>query len=207
MLLHFSVQSPTHLRGRGRLSKLHTSTSSLNGEPSPKLPKLSPKILKKEKLDFIDEELSPRRLTRQSIHERKDSGKLSENESADDNEKDIDRKSDSVSSSRRWRKGRKSSVNKEMVEIKEEELPPERPGPSTRRGDRPPPLLLPSAVSGDKAPESSNDSTDSLTAANKEDVISNVLSWQLLPPEEWQAFAPSLVYGAQHLLRLFGMIF
>jgi hypothetical protein len=71
-------------------------------------------------------------------------------------EKDIDKKSDGVSSNhKRGRKGRKSIGHKDLTEVKEEEISPERPGPSTRRGDRPPPLLLPSAVSGqDKALES-----------------------------------------------------
>lgn len=207
-----SMQSPGRPPGRGRPSKHHTAASSCNGEPSPKLPKLSPKIFKKEKIDFTqEEEITPRRLTRQSIHEvvKKDTDKVSgtESSSADDNERDIDKKSDSVTSShKRGRKRRKSSGNKDLTELKEEEIPPEKPGPSKRRGDRPPPLLLPSAVSGqDKTQEStgSNESSDSNTAANREDVINSVLSWQLLPPEAYQTYAPSLVYGAQHLLRIF----
>lgn len=208
-----SMQSPGRPPGRGRPPKHHTAaSSSFNGEPSPKLPKLSPKIFKKEKIDFTqEEEITPRRLTRQSIHEvvKKDTDKVSgtESSSADDNERDIDKKSDSVASShKRGRKRRKSSGNKDLTELKEEEIPPERPGPSTRRGDRPPPLLLPSAVSGqDKTQEStgSNESSDSNTAANREEVINSVLSWQLLPPEAYHTYAPSLVYGAQHLLRIF----
>ena len=212
-IYYYSMQSPIRTPARGRSSKHHTSSSSMNGEPSPKLPKLSPKIFKKDRLDFTEDEVTPRRMTRQSIHEcgKKDGSKVSgtESSSADDMEKDIDKKSDGVSSNhKRGRKGRKSIGHKDLTEVKEEEISPERPGPSTRRGDRPPPLLLPSAVSGqDKALEStgSNDSSDSMTAANREDVINSVLSWQLLPQESCQTFAPSLVYGAQHLLRLFGM--
>lgn len=80
----------------------------------------------------------------------------------------------------------------------------------SRRGDPPPPLLIPSAISHKQETstpaESLVSSVDSGPASGKEFSVECLLSWQLLPDEIAQKVpaAPSLIYGAQHLLRLFG---
>jgi len=55
-------------------------------------------------------------------------------------------------------------------------------------------------------PESLDSSADSVLPSGRENTVENLLSWQLLPQEEAQKSPayPSLVYGAHHLIRLFG---
>ena len=45
------------------------------------------------------------------------------------------------------------------------------------------------------------------TLAEKEGVLNSVLSWKLIPDEVYSGTPtpPSVLYGSQHLLRMFGM--
>ena len=83
----------------------------------------------------------------------------------------------------------------------------------TEKNERPPPLLIPCNISGarqngaDKIPEKgAPDSTDSLGDNGREEILANILQWQLAPPEALSKLPtpPCMLYGSQHLLRLFG---
>ena len=78
--------------------------------------------------------------------------------------------------------------------------------------ERPPPLLIPCNISTrqqngtEKVVEKAAGSTDSMGESGKEEILENILSWRMLPPEIESKLPtpPSLLYGPQHLLRMFG---
>lgn len=78
--------------------------------------------------------------------------------------------------------------------------------------DRPPPLLIPCNLipsnqnGADKTLKvEAPGSSDSLGDNGREEILSNILSWKLLPEEALIQLPtqPSILYGAQHLLRMF----
>lgn len=79
------------------------------------------------------------------------------------------------------------------------------------KSERPPPLLIPCNISTrqqngvDKVPEKATGSTDSGGESGREEILENILSWRMLPPEIEAKLPtpPSLLYGPQHLLRMF----
>ena len=82
----------------------------------------------------------------------------------------------------------------------------------TDKTERPPPLLIPCNISTrqqngvEKVPEKAAGSTDSGGESGREEILENILSWRMLPPEIEAKLPtpPSLLYGPQHLLRMFG---
>lgn len=82
----------------------------------------------------------------------------------------------------------------------------------TDKSERPPPLLIPCNISSrqqngvNKVTEKAAGSTDSMGDSGKEEILENILSWRMLPPEIENKLPtpPSLLYGPQHLLRMFG---
>lgn len=78
--------------------------------------------------------------------------------------------------------------------------------------ERPPPLLIPCHISArqngnEKVPEKrANGSVDSTGDNGREEILANIFQWQLAPQEALYRLPtpPSMLYGAQHLLRLFG---
>ena len=87
----------------------------------------------------------------------------------------------------------------------------------SEKGERPPPLLIPCTISTrqqngvEKAPveKAAAGSTDSGGESGREEILENILSWRMLPPEIEAKLPtpPSLLYGPQHLLRMFGKLF
>lgn len=201
---------------------LRASTNlSSNGNLSPKIPKLSPEIFK-DKLEFEaaeQDELAPRRLTRQSVLDNAKKGadaKQASSESLPHSEENNreEQKADSVRKKETRRSRRYSSSHQScstaIVKTEPSDTGAEAQSPKDTE-DAPPPLLIPSSISSQKPSDNgSQDSKGSSGASSescKEDILDRILSWQLLPPEKIQAnpTAPSLLYGAHHLLRLFGM--
>lgn len=200
--------------------RANTNLSS-NGNLSPKIPKLSPEIFK-DKLEFEateQDELAPRRLTRQSVLDNAKKGtdaKQASSESLPHSE-ESNREEQKVDSVRKkeTRRSRRYSSSHQSCSTAIVKTEPSDTGAETQSRkdpeDAPPPLLIPSAISSQKPSDNgSQDSKGSSGASSescKEDILDRILSWQLLPPEKIQAnpTAPSLLYGAHHLLRLFGM--
>ena len=83
------------------------------------------------------------------------------------------------------------------------------------KSERPPPLLIPCNISTrqqngtEKVAEKAAGSTDSNGESGREEILENILSWRMLPPEIETKLPtpPSLLYGPQHLLRMFGKYF
>ena len=202
------------------------SSHQSNGESSPKIPKLSPKIFK-EKLEFGDppkvEEVTQRRMTRRSLHDQESLKKecpkspivlVDVLSGSDDNERE-ERRSETTRR-RGHKRNRKfsetvtleSSYKNDVAVV----LEPVENGTSKPKVDRPPPLLIPSAISSKPSEGSGNESKgssvdgDPSSVAYQEDVVDRIMAWQLLPSDMTQISpnSPSLLYGAQHLLRLFG---
>lgn len=82
------------------------------------------------------------------------------------------------------------------------------------REERPPPLLIPCNLLSNSRPQNgaekpvekgAPESTDSAGDSGKE-ILANILQWKLLPPDAVSQLPtpPALLYGAHHLLRLFG---
>lgn len=223
-IVYFSVvHSPTAKKSPvKRKHGLRASTNlSSNGNLSPKIPKLSPEIFK-DKLEFEaaeQDELAPRRLTRQSVLDNAKKGadaKQASSESLPHSEENNreEQKADSVRKKETRRSRRYSSSHQScstaIVKTEPSDTGAEAQSPKDTE-DAPPPLLIPSSISSQKLSDNgSQDSKGSSGASSescKEDILDRILSWQLLPPEKIQAnpTAPSLLYGAHHLLRLFGM--
>ena len=81
------------------------------------------------------------------------------------------------------------------------------------KNERPPPLLIPCNISTRQqngtekgATDKAGGSTDSNGESGREEILENILSWRMLPPEIEAKLPtpPSLLYGPQHLLRMFG---
>lgn len=195
------------------------------GESSPKIPKLSPKIFKKEKLEFEllpPEETTPRRITRQALH---DNARKSTHETEVNKPIKLDNKTAQpiktetekpveASPVKKPKKRKISELEKltgvVVMETEDQEshvnnTPSE--GLSSRRADPPPPLLIPSVPSSQfGGQESTSSSNETDPPVLRENTVQSVLSWQLIPESvaETIKVTPSMVYGAQHLLRLFG---
>lgn len=81
------------------------------------------------------------------------------------------------------------------------------------KSERPPPLLIPCNVSvlrtdgqsNKGAEKGASGSTDSKGDNGREEILANILKWQLLPSEALSKLPtpPCMLYGSQHLLRLF----
>ena len=79
--------------------------------------------------------------------------------------------------------------------------------------ERPPPLLIPCNLLSarqngtEKGPDKgTSGSTDSIGESGREEILENILTWQMLTPEALEQLPtpPALLYGAHHLLRMFG---
>lgn len=225
-LLCFRATNSSSLTKKSPVKRKHSlrtnPTLSSNGNLSPKIPKLSPEIFK-DKMEFevVEQgEFAPRRLTRQSLL---DSAKKvidskqtpsehslgSEEIDKEDHKTDSTRKKETRSS----RSHRYSSSHPSCSTTTVKNEPPDSGAEahsSRDHEDAPPPLLIPSAISKQKSLDNgSQDSKGSSRTSSescKEDILDRILSWQLLPAEKLQSnlTAPSLLYGAHHLLRLFG---
>jgi hypothetical protein len=160
---------------------------------------------------------APRRLTRQSLidnakktsdwkHVPSEHSVSSEDIDKEDHKTDSARKKETRSS----RSHRYSSSHPSCSSTAVKSEPPDSGAEAHPSEDAPPPLLIPSAISKQKSLDNgSQDSKGSSAASSescKEDILDRILSWQLLPAEKLQTnpTAPSLLYGAHHLLRLFG---
>lgn len=220
-------------------SRRRTSTrlhSSSGGEPSPKIPKLSPKVPKEDESES-DEPPPPRRLTRQSVSEVSKKGP----------EVTCSQRSRHTSqTNRRLSRSDRASVSLEpkVTRSTRRHGSVTSPGPSDKQPDGPdiaqeatttttisnhtqqesvsqsvlsglsqrvtppPPLLLPSAISSKgSSPHltpTSQTQHNSQTASDKEMALNEVLAWKMLTPEQEKSALPCLIYGAHHLLRLFG---
>ncbi|XP_021363200.1 male-specific lethal 3 homolog isoform X2 [Mizuhopecten yessoensis] len=214
-----SLQSPLIKTPMSKAKQFQgaVSTTPGTGDSSPKIPKLSPKVFKREKIEFDlaskSEEVTPRRLTRQAAQ---DSAKkyptFPQEASSSTDEVDIEKRGEVTPNKRRESRRRKysdsSSLNPVAVKMEcgYEGSEGGGSGVVSRRADPPPPLLIPSVISNQASGHGSVDSSgDSVQPTGRENIVESVLAWKLLPEKEAIKIPPypSLVYGAHHLLRLF----
>ncbi|KAL5011437.1 hypothetical protein ScPMuIL_009988 [Solemya velum] len=211
---HSVPSSPLPSPSPTKVRSLRFSISSTD-EPSPKVPRMS-SPRKKDKsengnMPKLEETppLTPRRLTRQTAHGS--SRKSTDTPKTPTNQQTPDKKDEERKEPRRFelRSGRRhsgsslvaSSVKKEVLSSSDGETS------DVDRCTPPPPLLIPSAISSTTKQNSqtATNSVDSSAEMDKEDIVDSVLTWKLLPPDiiDQMSSTPSLIYGAQHLLRLF----
>ncbi|XP_033742173.1 male-specific lethal 3 homolog [Pecten maximus] len=214
-----SLQSPLIKTPMSKVKQFQGSVSTTpgTGDSSPKIPKLSPKVFKREKIEFDvapkSEEVTPRRLTRQAAQ---DSAKkyqtFPQEATSSTDELDIERRGEVTPNKRRETRRRKCSENSNStpvaikVECGFEGGEGGGSGVVSRRADPPPPLLIPSVISNQASGQGSVDSSgDSVQPTGRENIVESVLAWNLLPDKEIIKIPPypSLIYGAHHLLRLF----
>ena len=190
-----------------RSSSRHPLSPS-NEEPSPKIPRLSPKI----KQESDDETGPSRRMTRHAYQEEvrksreiKSPPQFVQNGARHDAspERTPTAASAASSESPRRRNRLRSSTRGSIVEIAT------RNGTLSDRVTPPPPLLIPNTINSNKT-NSSGCSTPTYPdggLSDKEGALNSVLAWKLVPDESYYEQSPtpaSLMYGAHHLLRLFG---
>lgn len=214
-----SLQSPLIKTPLSRVKHLSRSMSNASGtgDSSPKIPKLSPKVFKREKIEFDiapkAEEVTPRRLTRQAAHDSaRKSQSTPQNTASSTTDPDVEKQPEVIPNKRRDTRRRKHSENSNCASVIKTECVNDggesfSTGVVSRRADPPPPLLIPSIISNQASGHSSVASSgDSGQQNGRENIVESVLAWKLLPDYEAIKIPPypSLVYGAHHLLRLFG---
>ncbi|KAK3100294.1 hypothetical protein FSP39_017759 [Pinctada imbricata] len=219
-----NAPSPVKPPAKGRSLSRQNSHSKSNGESSPKIPKLSPKIFR-DKVDFDSpvksEEISGRRMTRRSLHEQESSRKTQERpkspiidilSASDDNEEKKSEPTRRASRKRNCKVSETSGIDScksdAVVTLTKIEGNSEVISNSKPRKERPPPLLIPSNMVSEGSSNDSKASSvdgDPVSMTYQEDVVDRILAWQLLPADSSLITpnAPSMMYGAQHLLRLF----
>ncbi|KAL4230030.1 Male-specific lethal 3 [Mactra antiquata] len=215
-------------------SRLADSQSPSTEEPWPKIPKLSPNLMSEDdEVTFNPNTLNitPRRQTRRKIIA--DNSKKAESDNVSDNlfvTSDI--KSEKSDLHKVVRKRRSSDRQDDMLRRRalrsyrkssEDSNDSDQSKPDTimsepvkvnsiksEKVERPPPLLIPCNVvlchnDVDKVPEKKSGSVDSGGENGKEEILANILQWQLVPQEVLHQIPtpPSVIYGAHHLLRLF----
>lgn len=114
---------------------------------------------------------------------------------------------------RSYRKSSEDSSDSDLSKPDTIMSEPVKPPIKNEKAERLPPLLFPCNISGarqngvDKsADKGAPGSTDSMGDNGREEILANILHWQLAPPEALGQLPTPLcmLYGAQHLLRLFG---
>ena len=198
--------------------------SPVASEPSPKIPRLSPKTVKKDREDLSGDEIPPRRMTRNAYQaEIRRSRKYSKpyHKTSHRHGSSVKKKSHShVQRSERTegrevrRRGSLRSSSRHTTDNASEAA-----GVSASLSDRvtpPPPLLIPSVISSKASKGSASPrhtptykslcSTPTMTDNDKEGMMSCVLAWRLIPEDSYDELPmePCFVYGAPHLLRMFG---
>ncbi|XP_060604669.1 male-specific lethal 3 homolog isoform X2 [Ruditapes philippinarum] len=217
-----------------RSPRSRTSDQHNVDEPWPKLPKLSPNVVDEDDEITFDIQTTPRRVTRSRVpdlpkksenerinvkteqKEHQNGGKsCSKNDAKLIRKRRSSDRQDEGLRRRALRSYRKSSEDSSDSEQSKPETimsEPAKPVVKIEKNERPPPLLIPCNISGarqngaDKNPEKgAPDSTDSLGDNGREEILANILHWQLAPPEALSKLPtpPCMIYGSQHLLRLF----
>ena len=202
-----SLQSPKSL------VCTRSQAASPSAEPPAKVPRSSPRGIKKEPEFSEDEESQPRRITRKLFQEEVRRGNLKSlespkgfGESSETNETPVDAKQSHTGSETK-RSGKllrsRAKTDKTAKVVKEQ--------PHRRLADRvtpPPPLLIQGSVSSSSSViDTPTSSMEQAIFQHRESAVNEIFSWKMLPESEYKRVPvpPSLVYGAHHLLRLFGM--
>lgn len=113
---------------------------------------------------------------------------------------------------RSYRKSSEDSSDSEQSKSETIMSEPVKQVLKNEKTERPPPLLIPCNLGArqngsEKVPDKgAPGSTDSAGDNGREEILANILQWQLAPPDALSQLPtpPCMIYGAQHLLRLFG---
>ncbi|XP_064637314.1 male-specific lethal 3 homolog [Lineus longissimus] len=209
---------------RGRTTR--QSVSSPPAEPPLKIPRLSPKNIKKEPLD--DEDEAPtRRITRKSLAEAERAGRSLDQPPVMEKSPVLESKEMSVRERRRskaeskktGRELRRSSTRLNSSGSQASTSKSSSEGRTlSQRITPPPPLLLPSVMSSKTSSAhvtptlksvntgtSASRATSNFGPPENGAQLNGILSWKLIPPEVYAETPPppSVMYGVHHLLRLF----
>ncbi|XP_053399420.1 male-specific lethal 3 homolog isoform X2 [Mercenaria mercenaria] len=219
--------SPLLKSPRSRSSEQQTTD-----EPWPKLPKLSPNVVDEDDEVTFNSNTTPRRVTRsRDVPKKSDSErtavKIEQGASHGDGKSDSksetklirkrrssDRQDEGLRrrALRSYRKSSEDSSDSEQSKPETIMSEPVKPVVKSEKPERPPPLLIPCNIAGarqngaEKIPEKgAPGSTDSMGDNGREEILANILQWQLAPPEALSQLPtpPCMLYGSQHLLRLF----
>ncbi|XP_013386248.1 male-specific lethal 3 homolog isoform X2 [Lingula anatina] len=199
------LHSPTRCTRSGRGSV--PNSPSFHESPPSKVAKFTALEKEKEKEHFnVKQEKdvpTPRRLTRGRLNAA-DATRLSGDSNKSEKMPDLTLEDKGVTEPKR--RGSLRSSHRVAALSEAETVPVGRATP-------PPPLLIPNSISTNASSSSSSGSGSSKlkhaggrkTPPDREAVLNEVLTWKLVPPEIFTQtpVAPSAVYGAHHLLRLF----
>lgn len=218
---------------RSPRSRSSEQNSHHTEEPWPKLPKLSPNVVEEDEGTFNQGMQTPTRVTRSRGTESTKKSELDPLEKAGKSEGHVDVKPDKSELAKQIKKRRSSDRQEKTFRCRalrsyrkssedssdsEQSKPdtimsePVKPAVKNEKPERPPPLLIPCNVllsrsNGiNKVPEKgASSSTDSMGDNGREEILANILQWQLAPPEALNKLPtpPCMLYGSFHLLRLF----
>ena len=178
-------------------------------EPPAKVPKISPKPVKKE--EESDEEFPARRMTRHSFAEelkRVKSPAPTSKKSTNNNDKShenghaeecgVKKEEEKVTkceSGRRRRdsRSRRTSSSSQVIPS---------PGAASPGRASPPP-----ATNVSESASSTNTEQRADAESRRQAAVGDIFSWQLIPSEILKSLPvqPSVLYGSHHLLRMFGL--
>ena len=196
-----------------------SQTASPSVQPPAKVPRSSPRSIKKEPELSEDEDCQPRRITRKLFQEEARRGNLKGLESAkvagdggevSETSNDV-LKRGRVGSAPAGAETKRSGKSLRSRGRSDKTAKTGKEQNHQRLSDRvtpPPPLLLTGSVSSSSSNlDTPTSSMEQAIFQHRESAVNEIFSWKMLPESEYQRVPPppSLVYGAHHLLRLFGM--
>lgn len=218
---------------RSPRSRSSDQQSSQTDEPWPKLPKLSPNVANEEEdLSFTatPRRVTRSRVPEMSKKSETETASVKTEPGVNQNEGKSDSKCETLRQVRRrrasdrqdeglrrralrsYRKSSEDSSDSEQSKPDTIMSEPSKPGLKNEKSERPPPLLIPCNLSArqngkDNKPleKGAPGSTDSVGDNGREEILANIQQWQLAPPDALSQLPtpPCIIYGAQHLLRLF----